>query len=147
MCEFSRACESLHAGERTLTQPGERISFVFKQADSHSREGWSVIFRHPGLIDRTAGKPGRRVRCGLGRKDEKAANRLIKELNELLVERSWKLELATDCTGYADLNPCTSVANPIIRISRAASDSMLAVRVRPHYAPGTEFTCVLKCVQ
>src|SRR5207249_2015131 len=39
------------------------------------REGWSVIFRHPVLLDRATGKPGRRVRRGLGTKEKKAAAR------------------------------------------------------------------------
>src|SRR5712692_2917668 len=56
-------------------------------SQSQGREGWSVIFRHPLLLDRTTGKPGRRVRRGLGTKDEKVAGRLIAELNELLADR------------------------------------------------------------
>src|SRR2546425_5381816 len=56
-------------------------------SQSQGREGWSVIFRHPVLLDRATGKPGRRVRRGLGTKDEKLAGRLIAELNELLADR------------------------------------------------------------
>ena len=44
-------------------------------SQSQGREGWSVIFRHPVLPDRTTGKPGRRVRRGLGTKEKKAAER------------------------------------------------------------------------
>src|SRR5207237_8738418 len=56
-------------------------------SQSQGREGWSVIFRHPILLDRATGKPGRRVRRGLGTKDEKVAGRLVAELNELLADR------------------------------------------------------------
>src|SRR5260370_26421689 len=56
-------------------------------SQSQGREGWSVIVRHPVLLDRTTGKPGRRVRRGLGTKDEKAASRLVGELNELLADK------------------------------------------------------------
>src|ERR1041385_5747700 len=56
-------------------------------SQSQGREGWSVIFRHPVLLDRTPGKPGRRVRRGLGTKDEKVARRLNAELNELLGDK------------------------------------------------------------
>src|SRR5260370_14108483 len=56
-------------------------------SQSQGREGWSVIFRHPVLLDRTTGKPGRRVRRGLGTKDEKVAGRLVAELNELLADK------------------------------------------------------------
>src|SRR5689334_1440474 len=56
-------------------------------SQSQGRQGWSVIFRHPVLIDRTTGKPGRRVRRGLGAQDEKIARRLVAELNELLEDK------------------------------------------------------------
>src|SRR6266516_7490663 len=56
-------------------------------SQSQGREGWSVIFRHPVLPDRTTGKPGRRVRRGLGTKEKKAAERLVKHLNEMLADR------------------------------------------------------------
>lgn len=58
-------------------------------SQSQGREGWSVIFRHPVLLDRATGKPGRRVRRGLGTKDEKAAVKLIAELNQLLADRNY----------------------------------------------------------
>src|SRR5438128_42445 len=56
-------------------------------SESQGREGWSVIFRHPVLPDRATGKPGRRVRRGLGTKEKKAAERLVKQLNEMLADR------------------------------------------------------------
>ena len=58
-------------------------------SQSQGREGWSVIFRHPVLLDRTTGKPGRRVRRGLGTKDQKAGGRLVAELNELLADKEF----------------------------------------------------------
>src|SRR5262249_35541326 len=58
-------------------------------SQSQGREGWSVIFRHPVLLDRTTGKPGRRIRRGLGTKDKKVAGRLIAELNELLADKEF----------------------------------------------------------
>src|SRR3989441_13013079 len=53
-------------------------------SQSQGREGWSVIFRHPVLLDRTTGNPGRRVRRGLGTKDQKLAGRLVTGLDGLL---------------------------------------------------------------
>src|SRR5439155_3460373 len=47
------------------------------------------IFRHPVLLDRATGKPGRRVRRGLGTKDKTEARRLISQLNELLADRTF----------------------------------------------------------
>jgi len=58
-------------------------------SQSQGREGWSVIFRHPVLLDRKTGKPGRRVRRGLGTKHEKYALKLIEALNELLADRTY----------------------------------------------------------
>src|SRR5436190_20093334 len=58
-------------------------------SQSQGREGWSVIFRHPVLLDRATGKPGRRVRRGLGTKDKTEARRLISQLNELLADRTF----------------------------------------------------------
>ena len=50
---------------------------------SQGREGWAVIFRHPVRLDGN-GKPGRRVRRGLGTGDENAATQLVAELTEIL---------------------------------------------------------------
>lgn len=56
---------------------------------SQEREGWSVIFRHPLKLDTTTGKPGRRVRRGLGTRDAATAESLIAEMNELLGDESY----------------------------------------------------------
>lgn len=57
---------------------------------SQGRDSWSVIFRHPIRLD-ASGKPGRRVRRGLGTKDEAEADRLVSEVNELLhSEELWE---------------------------------------------------------
>jgi len=55
-------------------------------SQSQGREGWSVIFRHPVLLDRATGKPGRRVRRGLGTKMTRWRT-TGPELNELLADR------------------------------------------------------------
>ena len=51
---------------------------------TQGRSGFSVIFRHPARRDDASGKPGVRVRRGLGTRDEKEAERLRGELNVLL---------------------------------------------------------------
>ncbi len=56
---------------------------------SQGREGWSAIFRHPVRVDPATGKPGRRVRRGLGTRDSKEARRLVAEMNELLADSSF----------------------------------------------------------
>lgn len=51
---------------------------------SQGRPGWSVIFRHPVLCDASTGKPGQRIRRGLGTRDKPEASRLTNELTQLL---------------------------------------------------------------
>lgn len=51
---------------------------------TQGRGGYSVIFRHPVRLDQGTGKPGRRVRRGLGTGDEAEASVLIAQLNEIL---------------------------------------------------------------
>lgn len=51
---------------------------------SQDRAGYCVIFRHPVRRDATTGKPGLRVRRGLGTRDVVEAERLRSQLNELL---------------------------------------------------------------
>lgn len=63
-----------------------RGSYTATLSQSQGRSGFSVIFRHPVLKDDATGKPGRRVRRGLGTRDESEANRLKAQLNELLKE-------------------------------------------------------------
>lgn len=52
------------------------------------RPGWSVSFRHPLRKD-ARGKPGLRMRRGLGTTDEAEAERLVEEMNTLLRDRTW----------------------------------------------------------
>lgn len=55
------------------------------------RKAWLVEFRHP-LRNDTNNKPGKKTRKGLGTDDEKEANRLVDELNDLLRnEALWSL--------------------------------------------------------
>lgn len=58
-------------------------AYTASKSRSQGRDSWSVIFRHPVRLD-PSGKPGRRVRRGLGTRDEAEADRLVGELNEML---------------------------------------------------------------
>jgi hypothetical protein len=60
--------------------------YVATKSRSQGRGGWAVIFRHPLRLD-TAGKPGRRVRRGLGTADDAQADVLVQQLNEILSNR------------------------------------------------------------
>ena len=53
-----------------------------------NRPGWSVSFRHPLRSD-ARGRPGLKMRRGLGTADEAEADRLVEEMNVLLADRSW----------------------------------------------------------
>lgn len=55
-------------------------------SQSQGRSGYSVIFRHPARRDETTGKPGIRVRRGLGTRDKTEAEQLRDELNKLLAD-------------------------------------------------------------
>ncbi len=56
---------------------------------SQGREGWSIIFRHPVRLDPATGRPGRRVRRGLGTRDRAEASRLVGEMNQLLTDNEF----------------------------------------------------------
>ena len=78
----------LSSARTTAEQRGLSMEKRFSASLSRSqgRNAWSVIFRHPGRIDRNTGKPGLRVRQGLGTADESEARDLIEKLNQLLAD-------------------------------------------------------------
>src|SRR4051794_39681742 len=53
------------------------------------RAGWSVTFRHPAVVNPENGKSGKRMRYGLGTREDDIADRLVGQLNELLSEDRW----------------------------------------------------------
>lgn len=57
---------------------------------TQGRLGYSIIFRHPVRRDETTGRPGIRVRRGLGTRDRREAERLRDELNELLASPKFR---------------------------------------------------------
>ena len=64
--------------------------YTATKSRNQGRASWSVIFRHPVRLDLASGKPGRRVRRGLGTADEAQADNLIDQLNEILrTEELW----------------------------------------------------------
>lgn len=66
--------------------------FTATLSRSQGRSSWAVIFRHPVRVDPHTGKPGLRVRQGLGTVDEVVANNLKEQLNQLLAEEAfWSL--------------------------------------------------------
>ena len=59
-------------------------SYTASLSQTQGRSGFSIIFRHPTRRDEKTGKPGVRVRRGLGTRDETEAERLREQLNVLL---------------------------------------------------------------
>jgi hypothetical protein len=71
-------------------------------SQSQGRQGFSVIFRHPAVAD-ASGKLGKRVRRGLGTRDEGEATRLVEELNVLLADPSfWDRATRSSATARYD---------------------------------------------
>ena len=62
----------------------QRKQYTASKKQEKTGQRYSVIYRHPGRIDPSTGKPGRRVRRSLGTSDETEANQLIDELNSIL---------------------------------------------------------------
>lgn len=67
------------------------------------RGKYAVIFRHPVRLDPVTGRPGRRVRRGLGTSDETEADTLVLQLNELLsTEQFWSYSARGTADGRFD---------------------------------------------
>lgn len=66
------------------------MSRVYRATKSRSqgRKSWCIMFRHPLKLD-GQGKPGLRVRRGLGTTDEDEAEELISQMNRLLSDEIW----------------------------------------------------------
>jgi len=52
------------------------------------RPGWSIGFRHP-LRNDSKGRPGLKMRRGLGTSDEAVAETMVAEMNAILTDQSW----------------------------------------------------------
>lgn len=64
-------------------------AYSASKTKSQSRTGWSAIFRHPAIINPDTGKPGKRMRYGLGTRDDALADARILQLNDLLGDERW----------------------------------------------------------
>lgn len=62
--------------------------YTASKSRTQNRPGWSVTFRHPLRHD-ARGKPGLKMRRGLGTSDEAEADRMVAELNEILGDSAW----------------------------------------------------------
>jgi hypothetical protein len=53
-----------------------------------NRPGWSISFRHP-LRNDVRGRPGLKMRRGLGTSEEVLADAMVAEMNVILADQSW----------------------------------------------------------
>ena len=64
------------------------MAYTASLSTTPGRPGFSVSFRHPCRID-SKGKPGLKMRRGLGTNDKAKAEALVAQMNQLLQEESW----------------------------------------------------------
>ncbi|WP_405532570.1 hypothetical protein OG592_34585 [Streptomyces avidinii] len=77
--------------------------YTAQKSRNQGREGWSVIFRHPVRLDPSTGRPGRRVRRGLGTSVDTEADVLVEQLNEILRTQSlWDPHSRQQAAGLFD---------------------------------------------
>ena len=62
--------------------------YTASKSRSEGRQSWAISFRHPLRTD-ARGKPGLKVRRGLGTSDEAEADKLVEQLNELLRDETF----------------------------------------------------------
>ena len=64
------------------------MAYLASKSPTKDRPGFSISFRHPCRLD-SKGKPGLKVRRGLGTTDPAEADLLVSQMNELLADESW----------------------------------------------------------
>lgn len=65
-----------------------KSQYSASKSQTQNRPGWAISFRHPLLKD-GKGKPGRKMRRGLGTEDATTADTLVNQMNMLLGDESW----------------------------------------------------------
>lgn len=108
--------------------------YMASKTKSQNRAGWSVIFRHPAVVNPDTGKPGKRVRYGLGTQDDDVADSMIADLNELLDdERWWCLSARPTAAGRFDervVEIFYAAIDPTTTDNRALRESLLPLPLR-----------------
>jgi hypothetical protein len=102
---------------------------------SQGRSSWSVIFRHP-IRSQKNGKPGLRVRRGLGTLDEAEAQELVDQLNQLLSEpRMWNLTARREAAVKYDEKVISAFYDPMAQDGADMPAMMSAWQVRENLLP------------
>lgn len=77
--------------------------YAASKSRTQGNDSWSVIFRHPMRLAPSTGRPGRRVRCGLGTSSDAQADVLVEQLNEILRTPSlWELHARSEAMAVFD---------------------------------------------
>lgn len=63
-------------------------TYIASKTRTQGRPGWSMSYRHPLRPD-TKGKPGLKMRRGLGTADDAVADELVQQMNEILSNQAW----------------------------------------------------------
>lgn len=64
------------------------MPYTASKSPTKDRPGFSISFRHPCRLD-SKGRPGLKMRRGLGTSDPVEADRLVAQMNQLLAEEGW----------------------------------------------------------
>ena len=64
------------------------VAYIASKSLTKDRPGFSISFRHPCRVD-SKGKPGLKVRRGLGTAEAEEAEALVAQMNKLLADESW----------------------------------------------------------
>lgn len=72
---------------RNINMNTSNTKYTARKIQNPGRQAWSVEFRHPRLHE--SGKPGRKVRKGLGTTDANEADQYVEELNTILSDESF----------------------------------------------------------
>ncbi len=64
------------------------MKYTASKSQSQGRPGFSISFRHP-LRNDSKNRPGLKIRRGLNTTDEREADRLVAQMNELLADQTW----------------------------------------------------------
>lgn len=87
---------------RNLDRRRNRRPYTANKTRSQGRKCFSIIFRHPVRKDAT-GRSGLRIRRGLGTANVKDADKLVKQMNEILKDDSfWNLDAKSDAIELYD---------------------------------------------
>jgi hypothetical protein len=110
-----------------------RETYTASKARSN-RPGWSIGFRHP-LRNDSKGRPGLKMRRGLGTAVESEADAMVAEMNEILANQSW---WSASKRAEAELRFSKPVVQAFFDEIQAGKDDPEALRERHIHLPNAQ---------